>query len=54
MNPKKAEGGILHFEKKSWFSFLLISCCLLPPSQNVRRLSFSQKSIYFKFEQIYA
>jgi hypothetical protein len=26
---------------------------LLPPSQNIRRLSFSQKSTYFKFDQIY-
>jgi hypothetical protein len=26
---------------------------VLPPSQNVRRLIFSQKSTYFKFDQIY-
>jgi hypothetical protein len=26
---------------------------ILPPSQNVRRLSFSQKSTFSKFDQVY-
>jgi hypothetical protein len=36
-----------------WASSISSLYVILPPSQNVRRLSFSQKSIFFKFDQVY-
>jgi hypothetical protein len=31
----------------------LMKAEILPPSQNIRHLSISQKSIFFKFDQVY-
>jgi hypothetical protein len=51
-------GTVTNSHGKTWSAtFLSISITLpsviLPLFQNVRRLSFSQKSTYFKFDQIY-